>query len=171
MSAQHSYNIFCVFQRVINATVAVHHMQRLKAAHAEPSVPPQMPSIEVMEVSSLEPPPDDLDTNGNPSCSNTSLSPQCDVSSGRGPLKACNSEPMHALVITETGEHTYHSESELHCAAHRYNDSLPVHIDSSFLTLLKMKPYKGLKDSSVSVCFSATGGRSQCLQTAVCSMM
>ncbi|KAA0711750.1 Calcium/calmodulin-dependent protein kinase type 1G [Triplophysa tibetana] len=83
------------WKRVINATVAVHHMQRLKAAHADPAVPPQMPSIEVLGVSSLDPPPDDLDTNGNLSCSQTSLSPQCDVS-----------------------KHTYHSDSDVHCAAH-----------------------------------------------------
>lgn len=82
-----------------------------------------MPLIQVLDVSSLDPPSDELDTNGNPSCSHVSLSPQCDVSRGRVPLKACNSEPMHALVISETGQHVYHSESDLPCAANRYDDS------------------------------------------------
>lgn len=106
-----------VFQRVINVTVAVNHMRRLQLAHADPPAP--APLIQVLDVSSPCPPPNDLDTNGNPSCSHMTLSPQADVSRGRGPLKACNSEPMHALVICETGEHVYRSESDLSCAANR----------------------------------------------------
>lgn len=111
----------CVFQRVINATVVVSHMRRLQLAHADPPAPAQAPLIQVLDVSSPGPPPDELDTNGNPSCSHMTLSPQADVSRGRGPLKACNSEPMHALVICETGQHVYCSEPELPCAANRCN--------------------------------------------------
>lgn len=120
-----------VLQRVINATVVVQHMRRLQISHADPVVSAPPPSIEVMDVSSVSPPAEDLDTNGNPSCSHMSLSPQCDVIIRRGPLKACNSEPMHALVISESGQHTYHSESDLACAADRYNDSLLFYIDST----------------------------------------
>lgn len=116
----------CVFQRAINVTMAVSHMRRLQLAHADPAPPAKTssptPLIEVLDVSSASPAPDELDTNGNPSCSHMSLSPHADVSRGRGPLKACYSEPMHALVISETGQHAYHSESELcapECAANR----------------------------------------------------
>lgn len=115
----------CVFQRAINVTVAVSHMRRLQLAHADPAPPAKTtsptPLIEVLDVSSPNPAPDELDTNGNPSCSHMSLSPHADVR-GRGPLKACNSEPMHALVISETGQHAYHSESDLcapECATNR----------------------------------------------------
>lgn len=107
------------WKRVINATVVVQHMRLLQIAHADPVVSTPPPSIEVMDVSSVSPPADELDTNGNLSCSHMSLSPQCDVIIRRGPLKACNSEPMHALVINESGQHSYHSESDLACAADR----------------------------------------------------
>lgn len=108
-------------------------MRRLQTAHGDPAVPTEAPQIKVLDVSSLDSPADELDTNGNPSCSHMSLSPHCDVSRGRGPLKACNSEPMHALVISETGQHAYHSESDLPCAANRYTHSLSVYIDSTLL--------------------------------------
>uniref|UniRef100_A0A673IEL5 Calcium/calmodulin-dependent protein kinase type 1D-like n=1 Tax=Sinocyclocheilus rhinocerous TaxID=307959 RepID=A0A673IEL5_9TELE len=106
------------WKRVINATVVVSHMRRLQLAHADPPAP--APLIQVLDISSPGPPPDELDTNGNPSCSHMTLSPHADVSRGRGPLKACNSEPMHALVICETGQHAYRSESDLPCTANRY---------------------------------------------------
>lgn len=120
------YDRLRVFQRAINVTMAVSHMRRLQLSHADPAPPAKTmsptPLIEVLDVSSPGPAPEELDTNGNPSCSHTNLSPQSDVSKGRGPLKACNSEPMHALVISETGQHAYHSESDLcapECAANR----------------------------------------------------
>ncbi|XP_056093895.1 calcium/calmodulin-dependent protein kinase IGa [Rhinichthys klamathensis goyatoka] len=137
------------WKRAINVTVAVSHMRRLQFAHADPEVmtpsltPP--PLIEVLDVSSPGPAPSELDTNGNPSCSHMTLSPHADVIRGRGPLKACNSEPMHALVISETGQHVYHSESDLcasDCAANR---------------------------SDRVMC--GTDGRGQTLQTGVCSLM
>ncbi|XP_016116693.1 calcium/calmodulin-dependent protein kinase type 1-like [Sinocyclocheilus grahami] len=123
------------WKRVINATVVVSHMRRLQLAHADPPAP--APLIQVLDISSPGPPPDELDTNGNPSCSHMTLSPQ-----GRGPLKACNSEPMHSLVICETGQHAYRSESDLPCAANR--------------------------SDRVTCC---TDGRGQSLQTGVCSVM
>ncbi|XP_051764632.1 LOW QUALITY PROTEIN: calcium/calmodulin-dependent protein kinase IGa [Ctenopharyngodon idella] len=136
------------WKRAINVTVAVSHMRRLQLAHADPAPPAKTtsptPLIEVLDVSSPNPAPDELDTNGNPSCSHMSLSPHADVR-GRGPLKACNSEPMHALVISETGQHAYHSESDLcapECATNR-SDKM-IH---------------------------GTDGRGQSLQTGVCSVM
>ncbi|XP_016371134.1 calcium/calmodulin-dependent protein kinase type 1D-like [Sinocyclocheilus rhinocerous] len=128
------------WKRVINATVVVSHMRRLQLAHADPPAP--APLIQVLDISSPGPPPDELDTNGNPSCSHMTLSPHADVSRGRGPLKACNSEPMHALVICETGQHAYRSESDLPCTANR--------------------------SDRVTCC---TDGRGQSLQTGVCSVM
>ncbi|ROL43532.1 Calcium/calmodulin-dependent protein kinase type 1G [Anabarilius grahami] len=114
------------WKRAINVTMAVSHMRRLQLTHADPAPPAKTtsptPLIEVLDVSSSNPAPDELDTNGNPSCSHMSLSPHADVSRGRGPLKACNSEPMHALVISETGQQAYHSESDLcapECSANR----------------------------------------------------
>uniref|UniRef100_A0A671NGL6 Calcium/calmodulin-dependent protein kinase type 1D-like n=1 Tax=Sinocyclocheilus anshuiensis TaxID=1608454 RepID=A0A671NGL6_9TELE len=105
------------WKRVINATVVVSHMRRLQLSHTDPPAPVPASLIQVLDVSSPGPPPDKLDTNGNPSCSHMTLSAQADVSRGRGPLKACISEPMHALVICETGQHVYCSESDLPCAA------------------------------------------------------
>ncbi|KAK9967089.1 hypothetical protein ABG768_001506 [Culter alburnus] len=137
------------WKRAINVTMAVSHMRRLQLAHADPASPAKTtsptPLIEVLDVSSSNPAPDELDTNGNPSCSHMSLSPNADGSRGRGPLKACYSEPMHALVISETGQHAYHSESDLcapECAANR-SDKM-IH---------------------------GTDGRGQTLQTGVCSVM
>ncbi|XP_048037891.1 calcium/calmodulin-dependent protein kinase IGa [Megalobrama amblycephala] len=137
------------WKRAINVTMAVSHMRRLQLAHADPVSPAKTtsptPLIEVLDVSSSNPTPDELDTNGNPSCSHMSLSPHADGSRGRGPLKACYSEPMHALVISETGQHAYHSESDLcapECAANR-SDKM-IH---------------------------GTDGRGQTLQTGVCSVM
>ncbi|XP_051549627.1 calcium/calmodulin-dependent protein kinase type 1D-like [Myxocyprinus asiaticus] len=106
------------WKKAINVSVAVSHMRRLQLAHTDPAVPAAAPLIAVLDVSSPGPPSDELDTNGNPSCNHMGLMPHSDVSRGRGPLKACNSEPMHALVVTETGQHAYHSESELPCATH-----------------------------------------------------
>ncbi|XP_051551207.1 calcium/calmodulin-dependent protein kinase IGa [Myxocyprinus asiaticus] len=106
------------WKKAINATVVVSHMRRLQLAHTDPAVPAVPPLIAVLDVSSPGPPSDDLDTNGNPSCSHMGLAPHSDVSRGRGSLKACNSELMHTLVVTETGQHAYHSESELPRAAH-----------------------------------------------------
>ncbi|KTG36822.1 hypothetical protein cypCar_00015859 [Cyprinus carpio] len=128
------------WKRVINVTVVVSHMRRLQLAHADPLAP--APLIQVLDVSSPGPPPNELDTNGNPSCSHMTLSPHADVSRGRSQLKACKSEPMHALVVSETGQHTYHSESDLPCAANR--------------------------SDKVTCC---TDGRGQSLQTGVCSVM
>uniref|UniRef100_A0A671R1Q2 Calcium/calmodulin-dependent protein kinase type 1D-like n=1 Tax=Sinocyclocheilus anshuiensis TaxID=1608454 RepID=A0A671R1Q2_9TELE len=54
------------WKRVINATVVVSHMRRLQLAHADPPAP--APLIQVLDISSPGPPPDELDTNGNPSC-------------------------------------------------------------------------------------------------------
>ncbi|XP_016421689.1 calcium/calmodulin-dependent protein kinase type 1D-like isoform X2 [Sinocyclocheilus rhinocerous] len=130
------------WKRVINATVVVSHMRRLQLSHTDPPALTPAPLIQVLDVSSPGPPPDKLDTNGNPSCSHMTLSPQADVSRGRGPLKACNSEPMHALVICETGQHVYCSESDLPCAANR--------------------------SDRVTCC---TDERGQSLQTGVCSVM
>ncbi|XP_067253135.1 calcium/calmodulin-dependent protein kinase IGa [Chanodichthys erythropterus] len=137
------------WKRAINVTMAVSHMRRLQLAHADPASPAKTtsptPLIEVLDVSSSNPAPDELDTNGNPSCSHMSLSPHADGSRGRGPLKACYSEPMHALVISESGQHAYHSESDLcapECAANR-SDKM-IH---------------------------GTDGRGQTLQTGVCSVM
>ncbi|XDV23088.1 hypothetical protein PO909_027800 [Leuciscus waleckii] len=112
------------WKQAINVTVAVSYMRRLQLSHADPEVTPPSPTplIEVLDVSSPGPAPSELDTNGNPSCSHMTLSPHADVIRGHGPLKACNSEPMHALVISETGQHAYHSESDLcatDCAANR----------------------------------------------------
>ncbi|XP_059424878.1 calcium/calmodulin-dependent protein kinase type 1D-like [Carassius carassius] len=128
------------WKRVINVAVVVSHMRRLQLAHADP--PALAPLIPVLDVSSPGPPPSELDTNVNPSCSHMTLLPQADVSSGRCQLKACNSEPMHTLVICETGQHTFPSESDLPCAANR--------------------------SDRVTCC---TDGRGQSMQTGVCSVM
>ncbi|XP_026054481.1 calcium/calmodulin-dependent protein kinase IGa [Carassius auratus] len=128
------------WKRVINVAVVVSHMRRLQLAHADP--PALAPLIPVLDVSSPGPPPSELDTNGNPSCSHMTVSPQADVSRGRCQLKACSSEPMHTLVICETGQHAFPSESDLPCAANR--------------------------SERVTCC---TDGRGQSMQTGVCSVM
>ncbi|TRY91940.1 hypothetical protein DNTS_029644 [Danionella cerebrum] len=128
------------WKRAINATVVVSHMRRLKLSHADPS--PVTPLIQIHDDSSPSLPPDDLDSNGNPPSSHMSLAPHEEVVRGRGPLKACHSEPVHALVISETGQHAYHSESDLPCGG-----------------------------DSLERVTHGTDGRGQALQTGVCSVM
>ncbi|XP_017542341.1 calcium/calmodulin-dependent protein kinase IGa [Pygocentrus nattereri] len=101
------------WKRAYNATVAISHMKKLQAAHSEPPVPQPLPLIQVVDVSDRLHPDCLLDTNGNPSSGHMTLEPHGDVNRAQCPLKACKSEPLHSLVVTETGKHAYHSESEL----------------------------------------------------------
>ena len=91
----------CVdLQKAFNAATAISHMKKLQLAHDEPPLCPMgaVPDIEVEDVSYPMPPNSHLEG-----------------SKGLCPLKPSFTEPNHALVVTETGKHAYHSEPDLPC--------------------------------------------------------
>ncbi|XP_030632789.1 calcium/calmodulin-dependent protein kinase IGa [Chanos chanos] len=104
------------WKKAYNVTLAISHMKKLQLTNGEPSIPQPVPQIEVVDVSSPGPPVDGLDsdchmdTNGNPK---QTLCPHGEGKRGPCSLKASDTEPIHALVVTEKGKHAYHSESDL----------------------------------------------------------
>lgn len=109
---QFQKNFKSKWKRAFNAAVVVNHMKKLQLSHSEPAVSQIPPLIQVDDVSERLHPDSVLDSNGNPSTGHATLAPTGDASRTLCPLKACKSE-QHALVVTETGKHAYHSESEL----------------------------------------------------------
>ncbi|KAG9260755.1 calcium/calmodulin-dependent protein kinase type 1D-like [Astyanax mexicanus] len=117
MCEQFQKNFKSKWKRAFNAAVVVNHMKKLQLSHSEPAVSQTPPLIQVVDVSDRLHPDCVLDSNGNPSTGHATLAPNGDASRTLCPLKACKSEPHHALVVTETGKHAYHSESELSSTA------------------------------------------------------
>ncbi|KAL2090508.1 hypothetical protein ACEWY4_012771 [Coilia grayii] len=102
------------WRKAFNAATAVNHLKKLHLSHSEPLPPPPdgIPDIAVEDTSCPGPPGDALDSNGNLTA--TLVPPE--THKGLCPLKPSHTEPMHSLVVTETGKHAYHSESDLPCA-------------------------------------------------------
>ncbi|KAI1890737.1 hypothetical protein AGOR_G00156710 [Albula goreensis] len=104
------------WRQAFNATVAINHMRKLQLAHSEALGKKQeltVPAIHVHGAPSPGPShdnlhPEKLELNENPpTCHMTVLPVLCETRTQHHSLRACNSEPMHALTVTETGRHAY----------------------------------------------------------------
>ncbi|KAG5274591.1 hypothetical protein AALO_G00137980 [Alosa alosa] len=103
------------WRKAFNAATAVNHLKKLQLAHNDPPMSPtgDVPDIEVVDMCCPGPRDSHLDSNGNP---HVSVPLSGEVSKGLCPLKPSHTEPMHALVVTETGKHAYQSEPQLDSA-------------------------------------------------------
>uniref|UniRef100_A0AAY4C8F8 Protein kinase domain-containing protein n=1 Tax=Denticeps clupeoides TaxID=299321 RepID=A0AAY4C8F8_9TELE len=113
------------WRQAFNAAVAISHIKKLQLSHSEPPAPlSPLPEIHVVDVSAPGRPFERIDSrtlldpNGNPPAK---ASTNGEVPKGLCPLKPSHTEPAHALIITETGRHAYHSESDL--PSHRLQHS------------------------------------------------
>ncbi|KAG7477639.1 hypothetical protein MATL_G00071820 [Megalops atlanticus] len=110
------------WKQAINATVAINHLKKLHLAHSEACLrrhQEAVPAIHVMDMSSADPSHSKTDAenpeaNGNV-CHMTLPTNPNEPRGHHHSLRTCNSEPMHALSVEETGQHAYHSAAAKSC--------------------------------------------------------